>query len=730
MADVRRPTVQGNVPAATDLDRAARAVMGAPSAKTFAFNGSWICPMCNGVYNTIAATTANWMERAILHLKNDCQAIRSGQRIPKTPPDQLRKTGLNQAVRFAYAADPTWKMRDFIGNWYCPYCITSGLRVASQPPFAPAEVELILSHVLRCASFNGGAGTPKTAAQIRHAIDQSNAKLERNVRVILSNQASKIFSFEHFWICPMCGKIIPEITKDVVNWQDMAAKHLREVCPPVKEGQLASKLPPYQLKKNVLAEGLHHVIPVDPIYQIRDRSGRWYCPFCMHGPVTVTPPNGKLSVADIKAIAGHILPCFYFESGRATPRDPAKLEEIVRQANSKLDASSGLDAKLKEDPVWRVRDRNGCWVCPYCRKPVLSVSFSPIRAEDAVDDVSQHLLKSCDAYRQKKAPARDVSELTVIEERTKVVARTVAEERTELIQVDRKIYEMMVRMAKDHVIQKSDTHQEMEGMLVSAQKTQMKMLPKAPILPGIEIEVLYRPSQHLSGDFYDFVRYDPEHLGFIIGDVSGHGIDAALVMGMAKKVLAMAGRMQVNPKEVLSYANEMIRPDLDRGTFITACYGVLHLQERMFRFSSAGHNPVLLYNAARGDQPVAMRPAGIALGIADNAQMESVLEQMELSLQEGDVVILYTDGVVEQPDPAGEMLQIEGLMEIVQQHGGGEARHLLAAIDRRLTEFRGSKAQEDDVTVVCIRVLSGGTSGPPADLPPDYPPMPADLPPA
>jgi sigma-B regulation protein RsbU (phosphoserine phosphatase) len=178
-------------------------------------------------------------------------------------------------------------------------------------------------------------------------------------------------------------------------------------------------------------------------------------------------------------------------------------------------------------------------------------------------------------------------------------------------------------------------------------------------------------------------------------------------MGMSKKVLAMAGRLQVDPKEVLSYANEMIRPDLDRGTFITACYGMLHLQERVFRFASAGHNPVLLYNPVRGEQPVAMRPAGIALGIADNAQMEAVLEQMELQLQTGDVILLYTDGVVEQPDPTGEMLQIEGLIDIVRMHGGKDARQLLAAIDARLTEFRGDKEQDDDVTVVCIRVSDG-----------------------
>jgi serine phosphatase RsbU (regulator of sigma subunit) len=244
----------------------------------------------------------------------------------------------------------------------------------------------------------------------------------------------------------------------------------------------------------------------------------------------------------------------------------------------------------------------------------------------------------------------------------------------------------------------------MEGMLVSAQKTQMKMLPKSPVIPGFEIDVLYRPMQQLSGDFYDFIRLDDSQHGFIIGDVSGHGIDAALVMGMAKKVLSMAGRMQTDPKDMLAYSNEVIRPDLERGTFLSVCYGILNLEDRVFRFASAGHNPVLLYNPARGEQPVAMRPGGIAIGIADAAQMESALEQMEFTLQPGDVVLQYTDGVIEQTNPKGDMLEIEGLMEILRTHSDRDVRHLLDVIDDTLTKFRGNQEQEDDVTVVCFRV--------------------------
>jgi serine phosphatase RsbU (regulator of sigma subunit) len=712
MAESRRRATPATLPTTGDLDRAARTILQAPSAKVFSFDTYWVCPMCTEVMESITSTTPRWADLALAHLKTACPAVLEGQRIPKIVPDQLRKNALPKGVRFTFASNPAWKYRDYHGAWYCPYCITSGIRVASLPPFTSREVDAIIAHILGCYAFDDGKGVPLPPAELRKAVDQSNGRLERVVRLILANPASRVFSFDTFWICPMCTRIVREVARSDAEWIELAARHLRVECGPVREGQIAPKMTPYQMQKKVLDEGLRCVIPLNPLWQHRDRSGRWYCPYCVEGDVQV-PPEGPFTESDVDRIVRHVLHCFYFDSGRGTPKAVALLEETVRQADVRLDASQDLQTKLAEDPVWRVRDRNGCWLCPYCRRPVPAVDFSPVRPEDAVEDISQHLLKHCSGYRERVEPARDVSELAGVEETTRVVTRTLADERTELIQVDKKIYEMLVRIAKDNMVSRTESSHQMEQTLATAQKTQLKMLPKAPVVPGLEIEVLYRPSQQLSGDFYDFVWYDPRHLGLLIGDVSGHGIDAALVMGVIKKVLSLAGRMQQDPKDVLTYANEMIRPDLEPGTFITACYGVLDLSERVLRFASAGHNPILLFNPARGDMPVAMRPASLAMGIADSAQMEAALEQMEFSLQPGDVVLQYTDGLVEQSNPAGEMIEIEGLMEILRRESGEGIQNLLACIEEYLIQFRGEKPQEDDVTVLCFRVLEPSESDTP-----------------
>jgi serine phosphatase RsbU (regulator of sigma subunit) len=501
----------------------------------------------------------------------------------------------------------------------------------------------------------------------------------------------------------MCTRVIQDVLREDPGWQAQAARHLQTACSPIQQGHTTPRVPPAQLKQIATEEGVRAIIPRDPVWRYQDQSGQWYCPYCIQSGVRISR-GSALTESDVAQIVQHVTHCFYFDGGRGTPKAADAIVAAVKQADSKLVASRDLRRRLTEDPVWRVRDRNGCWVCPYCRRPVLAVNFLPSRPETAIEAVSVHLVGTCPAYRAGREPARDASELTAGNSGERAVARTVAERKAEFVQVEKQVYEMLVRIAKEHVTKTEEAPDESRTLL-AARQTQMKMLPKAPSIPGFEIDVLYRPSHQLSGDFYDFIPLDGNHLGFLIGDVSGHGIDAALVMGVIKKVLHLAGRMQSEPKRMITYGNEVIRPDLKRGTFITACCGVLDLTHRAFRFSNAGHNPVLLYNRDRVPQPVALRPAGIALGIVDSSQMESSLEEMEVPLEPGDVVLQYTDGVVEQANPAGERVRIEGLMELMQRESDQGVPHLLGAIDRFLTQYRGEIPQGDDITVVCFRAV-------------------------
>ncbi len=122
------------------------------------------------------------------------------------------------------------------------------------------------------------------------------------------------------------------------------------------------------------------------------------------------------------------------------------------------------------------------------------------------------------------------------------------------------------------------------------------MLPKPPSIRGFDFDCSYIPCDEVSGDFYDFIRIDETHLGISIGDVSGHGIEAAMVMGMAKKALQIFARDGCSAKEVLALANKDLGRDLLEGTFVSAAYGILDTAKRTFVFARAGNNPPFLVN--------------------------------------------------------------------------------------------------------------------------------------
>jgi serine phosphatase RsbU (regulator of sigma subunit) len=540
------------------------------------------------------------------------------------------------------------------------------------------------------------ARLPSSASGLRPAVSPGDEVF----RAVFSTPEGKVFAFNVLWLCPFCGRVGAQVQQES-GWTEKALQHLREGCPGVQAGQHTPRFTVEQLRQAAHEQAVRHHLTVSPAWKYRDDGKQWYCPYCVSSGVKLAGDR-KFMPEDVKAIAGHIKGCIYFNNGRGTPKHPEELREAVIRANATTLSSHGFQEMLAKDPVWRVRDRNGCWMCPYCRRGVGTVNFWPSRPELAIEDVAQHLMHACEAYQQKKPPAQDPSELMRSDIQPRLRVRTVQNER-KTIEVDAAVYEMLVQLAKESVASQSASLQH-QATIAAAQKRQLRMLPKPPALPGFEMEVLYQASAGLSGDFYDFIKLDENRTGILIGDVSGHGVDAAVVMGMVKKVLNMAGTAKSHPNDVLNYANEVIRPDIDRSTFVTACYGILDTQERAFTFARAGHNPVLLYNPHRDDKPVALRPDGVALGVPAALRKGRGYEEMAFQLIKDDFLILYTDGVAEQRNKAGQMLRIDGILQIIRQYGLRDAHFMVEGFKAFFDKFREGVPQEDDVTVIILRV--------------------------
>ncbi len=233
-----------------------------------------------------------------------------------------------------------------------------------------------------------------------------------------------------------------------------------------------------------------------------------------------------------------------------------------------------------------------------------------------------------------------------------------------------------------------------------ARDVQRTMLPDLPHAKGLEFAAEYRTSERLGGDFYDFIRIDERHLGIAVADVSGQGAAAALMMASTKKALQICARGCLSPLKALSEVNEAIRADLPREMFVTILYAILDTQTHRITWVSAGHHlPSLL---RRGVADVAPGAAGPALGLFPSRILEGKLAEHSLQLEPGDMLLLYTDGLLLAADRNGNTLGREKLHETMRQ--SGKAAELLTRLARTTDALRAGTPLTDDETLVAIRV--------------------------
>jgi len=236
-----------------------------------------------------------------------------------------------------------------------------------------------------------------------------------------------------------------------------------------------------------------------------------------------------------------------------------------------------------------------------------------------------------------------------------------------------------------------------------AQRRQQVMLPPPPDLAGYEFASTYDPAADISGDFYDFVRLGERTVGVLIGDVSGHGIEAAIVMGMAKKALSIFARLSAGPAEVLVRGNDDLCADLDGETFLSAVYAVLDADEGRITFARAGHPRPTLFRPGAGDPHVILESRGMVMGMSAGAAFRGAIEEKGVDLRGGDVAFFYTDGLVEAHNRYGEQYGLDRALAVLEENGGASPAALLAAIRESVAEFRSGQEPDDDVTMIAFR---------------------------
>jgi sigma-B regulation protein RsbU (phosphoserine phosphatase) len=239
-----------------------------------------------------------------------------------------------------------------------------------------------------------------------------------------------------------------------------------------------------------------------------------------------------------------------------------------------------------------------------------------------------------------------------------------------------------------------------------ARRRQRMMLPlDLPEIPDVTLGMVYRPAEEISGDFYDIITLADDRVGILLGDVSGHGIEAALVMGMAKKALQIFARGRTDPAEVLAVANDDLCPDLDNETFLTGIYAILSPEERMLRLARAGHPHPSLCNPVRQPPVVLMKSGGMILGMDEIGEaFRAATKALDLHLKRGDVIVLYTDGVDECRSPDGDEFGVDRIMDAVESLADRDAQSIAEGIEKTVVTHAQAKNLKDDVTILVLKV--------------------------
>ncbi|MCL6565655.1 MAG: SpoIIE family protein phosphatase [Acidobacteriia bacterium] len=238
----------------------------------------------------------------------------------------------------------------------------------------------------------------------------------------------------------------------------------------------------------------------------------------------------------------------------------------------------------------------------------------------------------------------------------------------------------------------------MERELQAARRIQGALLPAVPAEDfGVELAARYLSAREVGGDLYDFIRYTPQQLAVMLGDVSGKGTAAALYGAVAIGILRSAAQQKLPPAELLQRLNDLICERRVDGRFMTLTYATWNRAKHKLRIANAGQaQPMLLHGGRCEKIPLTGLPVGIEPGVA--------YDELAFVLDPGDVLLFYSDGITEATSESGEQFGTERLRDLLLAHAAASAAEIADRIMDAVEDFAGSAALADDRTLVVLKV--------------------------
>lgn len=239
-------------------------------------------------------------------------------------------------------------------------------------------------------------------------------------------------------------------------------------------------------------------------------------------------------------------------------------------------------------------------------------------------------------------------------------------------------------------------------LLIAHQIQQGILPPPFQGHPSIHFSAFNASAKVVGGDFYDYFQVNDDEFGFFIGDVCGKGIPAAIFMASSRSIIKSQTISNPNPSNVLRFANQLIAEDVRHGIFVTAFYGLYNIKTRKLRFANAGHTLPYLYRSSTSSC-ASLFKTSFPLGVLESSDSYT-FQESEVQLEQGDILVLYTDGISEALNRSREQFGLERLVNIIFEYGHRSPQELRDKIIESVKNFSEDQGLIDDITVMIVQV--------------------------
>ncbi len=614
---------------------------------------------------------------------------------PKQPEfmDKQALANLKAKIVYELSHNPLWQFKTEDNYWICPYCGMIGSRF-DIPDKMLTEV---MGHFIKiCPEWKN-----KGKLQLSMQTLKNITKAQNWLRTWGKKSNFRFIDDKNRWYCPYCAqrqKIFIDFSNPSTAQVIEIIGHIKS-CPDQKSGK-----PPLSAEQVELALNLRR----DKRFLFYNRKDNaWFSPWTLKLTGIKRTESEKITRNQVVATAVHYQRVKESFGENIKPASIEVIKRSLKDEREKENLLTRIRHNIFEDNIWQVLSKRDNWICPYCRKEIKEVDFNTglSKKEVAPLQIFQHLTETCLEHKTGGKPAQSVEELASNKESGKQasyqqsLSTFMSLVENETVKYIKSEEENVV--TEGFVSSKRDEYN--RQMLEKAKNVQLMMLPAVPKIEGLEFAVNYRSCDELSGDFYDFFEVSDHELGIVVGDVSGHGVTAALVMAATKKALKLTGKGK-KPKETMLIVNDEIKSELPMAVFVTIFYGVLNLQTYELCHVRAGHNPLYIYNSQRNPCFNEYLAKGMIIGTAPSSMLEKVLEEETIQLYKGDLVVQYTDGVVEAMNAARDEYSEERLKQFIKDNNEQSAEKFVNSLADSVEKFYAGAEPNDDVTIVAFKI--------------------------